>query len=703
MLLWRETGVTTLPPKSSGLRLPRCRMHGVYGAVLLALSPFSSLAQTSLEAPDVPSLKPVTVTAKARKGEASLDDSPAGIGHVTVLSNGEINQRTTDRLEDLLQQSGLATLDAGSSFGLGTGLGIRGFAINRQASTNLTATRVLLNGYPDIAYRFARDLSTVEAIEVLGGFDSTLAGAGAPGGTVQYISKRPSGTEFTELGSDLASDGLARLTFDAERHFGPLQVRGVLASQSGQHTAEGQPTNRDNVLLSALLATPMGRFQLDLEHQNNRAPYVFGTFYSQGQFWYDRPYVSPQSRAERRYDRAALDWQFDAGPDTQLRAWVQHADVKRDETLVGFWDIKNATLLDGYYRELRATASQLDTGVSVKYRFNTGAWAHALTTQVQRQTQELDFSGPQSISQFVIDIAAPQWPIDLTRLTLRPRTMQERYVETGLALADTIQISPQLEVRLGLRRSRVHIDTASNTAPSKPTADMAHTTASTALAWHFSEQTKAWVSRAESFEPVRGQMRLGGFLPAQTGTQWELGWKTQRQPHQWVLTAFDIRQKNLPGTDPVDRDYLVPVGNVHATGLSASWVTQWLGLDWRANITRQRVRVDVATGASQGDLLPGTPQNLGSLRISKAVPALRGLVWLQPFWVGKRPADDAGSLYAPGFVRWDAGAAFQRGNWHWSVALENALDKRYVQALSAADTVWQGPRRRLTLGMRVGF
>lgn len=703
MALWHETGVTTLLPKSSDLRLPRCRKDGVYGAVLLALSPLSSLAQTSPDAPDVPSLQPVTISANAGEGDASLENSPAGIGHVTVLSNQEINLRTTDRLEDLLQQAGLATADAGSSFGLANGLGIRGFAINRQAGTNLTATRVLLNGHPDIAYRFARDLSTVEAVEVLGGFDATLAGVGAPGGTVQYISKRPSGAEFTELGSHLASDGLARLTFDAERHFGPLQVRGVLASQRGQHTAEGLPTNRDNVLLSTLLTTPIGRFQLDLEHQNNRAPYVFGMFHSQGQFWYDRPYVSPQSRAERRYDRAALDWRFEVGPHTQLRAWVQHAGVKRDETLVGFWDIKNATLLGGYYRELRATASQLDTGASVRHRFNTGAWAHELMTQVQRQTQELDFSGPQSISEFVIDIASPQWPIDLTPLTLRPRTMQERYVETGLAVADTIRITPQLEVRLGLRRSRVRIDTASNTALSSTTADMAHTTASTALAWHFSDQTKAWVSRAESFEPVRGQMRLGGFLPAQTGTQWELGWKTQQQPHQWMLTAFDIRQKNLPSPDPVDRDYLVPVGNVRATGLSASAVTQWLGLDWRVNITRQRVRVDTATGTSQGNLLPGTPQNLGSLRISKAMPAVRGLVWLQPFWVGKRPADDVGSLYAPGFVRWDAGASFQRGNWHWSVALENALDKRYVQALSAADTVWQGPRRRLMLGMRVGF
>ena len=175
------------------------------------------------------------------------------------------------------------------------------------------------------------------------------------------------------------------------------------------------------------------------------------------------------------------------------------------------------------------------------------------------------------------------------------------------------------------------------------------------------------------------------------------------QQHQWVLSAFDIRQSNVPGTDPADSDFLVPVGHVRGRGLSVSAMTQWLGLDWRANATHQVLRVDAGSSTDQGRLLPGTPQDLGSLRVSKAMPSIGVAAWLQPFWVGKRPADDAGSLYAPGFVRWDMGANLQRGNWYCNVALENALDKRYVQAISAADTVRQGQRRRLTLGMRVGL
>ena len=176
--------MTTHLKNSTGGHLQRSHMYLASGALFLLLSPLSSQAQNSPTSPDAPHLKPVTVTASASGGVSPVDDSPAGIGHVTVLSNIEINQGTTDRVEDLLQQAGLGAIDGGSSFGLINGFSVRGFAVNRQQGTNLTATRVLLNGHPDIAYRFVRDLSTVETIEVLVGFDATLAGAGAPGGTV---------------------------------------------------------------------------------------------------------------------------------------------------------------------------------------------------------------------------------------------------------------------------------------------------------------------------------------------------------------------------------------------------------------------------------------------------------------------------------------------------------------------------------------
>ena len=75
---------------STGVDLQRCHVYAAYGALLLLLSPLSSQAQNSPASPDAPYLKPVTVTASASGGVSPLDDSPAGIRHVTVLSNIEI-------------------------------------------------------------------------------------------------------------------------------------------------------------------------------------------------------------------------------------------------------------------------------------------------------------------------------------------------------------------------------------------------------------------------------------------------------------------------------------------------------------------------------------------------------------------------------------------------------------------------------------
>jgi len=676
---------------------------------MLAIAPLGAWAQPDsapAESADPPALTVTIIAAREADTPASLlASSPAGVGHLTIISAEEIQRNPPARLEDVLQSTGLATADAGSFFGVAPSLSMRGFAANKQGAPNLSATKILLNGHPDIAHGFARDLSTVEQIEQIGSFDATLLGAGSPGGTLQYQSKRPHGTDATTISSLTASDGLNRMTLDAERHLGVLQVRAVLASQRGQITPEGQPTDRDSQLLSSALATPVGNFQFDLEQQNNRAPYVFGTFYADGKFWYDQPYVSPQSRAKRQYTRAALYWNTNIGPDTIARFWLQQARVKRDETLVGFWGFNDtdATLLDGYYREKQATAHQQDLGLQVQHRLQVLRTTHELTLALQRQKQSLDFSGPQSIGGYTISIESPAWPIDLAALTLKPRTLQERYTETGIALADRMALSNTVELRLGLRRSGIHIDTASNQPTLTPTADLQHTSYSTGLAWQPATPHKLWLSRTESFEPVRGQTRDGTYLPAKAAAQWEAGWQRQVGQYETAVSVFDIHQRNLPGTDPANKDYFIPIGELQAQGMSLSAKIEKWGLNWGLNTTRQQVRVDKPVRASQGRKVPGVPEYLGGLRISSPDRAEGMGVWLNPFWVGRRPADSHGEVSAPGFVRWDTGLRWQHARWQLSATLQNAFDKRYVQALDAPDNVWQGARRGVGVGIRYDF
>ena len=587
---------------------------------------------------------------------------------------------------------------------------MRGFAVSAQAVPGLTASRLYLNGYADIAYRFVRDLSTVESLEVMGGFDSTLLGVGAPGGTLQFFSKQASGKEATTLTLTAASDGLIRTTVDIEKHLGNVQMRAVVAAQAGQRTAEGAPTNRENYLLNFTLPSAptglglLGEFKFDVERQANRAPFVFGTVYANGRFEFDKPYVSPQSKALRIYERQALYWRKQLSPTTQISASVQQAQASRRETIVGFWDIKNATELNGYWRELDASAKQKDFDFRIDTAATLLGLGHNLTAAVQQHQQTLDFSGPQSISQFSINIANPVWPVNLSALSLRPRTLKETYKENGLALTDRIELGSGFELRLGARRSAIYITSASNTPLPKTAAQFGHTTYAGALAWQVSPDYKIWLHSTTSFEPNRGQFSSGSFLLPKSGQQTEAGlaYANASTGQRWSATVFDIRQTNLPKTDPLDKNFVVLAGAAQVKGLVLTTGFKYQGVVVEANATFQRGTSADPSSPALVSLLVGQPQWLGGVRLERTVGA--NSWWVNPHWRSQRPADAQGTLYAPTFVRWDAGLLHKLSNTSTlALQIDNVFDKRYVQAISADDNVWQGPRRRLSVQLTQSF
>jgi TonB-dependent Receptor Plug Domain len=675
----------------------------LYPQHLLALASLLSYAisaQSQVDPrPDEASslLNAVNVSGRRLSDDSALANAPGAIGQVTTLKAEDIAASASSSIEELLQRNSLASIDAGSSFGLATGVSGRGFGIKGLSGAS---GKILLNGHPDIAYAFNRDLSTVETLTWTGGFDATLVGGGAPGGQLAYQSKRPRGTPFASFEATFSSDGLRRFSLDAEQHFGPLKVRAVLADQRGQSTVEGMPTDRSSFLVSSLLASPIGQFQLDLEQQHNRAPFVFGTVYAANRFWYDRPYVSPQSTADRSYSRTALYWNTELGKNTDIRLWVQEARVQRNETLVGFWTVEDDSTLSGYYRQLRASASQQDLGLQVRHLLTLGTTEHSLTVLAQRQTQSQEFSGPQSIARFSIDIADPIWPTNLAALTLRPRLYRELFTESGFALADSVQWNDHLELRAGLRHSRIALASANSAAIPAAVGQANHNTLSLGVTWKVDAFQKLWLSRIESFEHVAGQRSNGAFLPPQLGLQWELGWRRESANDKVSVSLFNITQSNIPGVDPLDRDYLVPIGTVRSQGASVQASVKWLGLQWAANTSVQHVRVVTPADTSQGPQLPGVPAVFGSLRVSTQETKQGLQAWVNPSWSARKPADANGSVYAPGYVRWDSGLVYKQTGWQINLSALNLFDLRYVQALNATDNVWQGPRRRVNIGLR---
>lgn len=656
-------------------------------------------------------LPEVTVQAAPTGSSPVLADmSPGGIGADAPVAVDVPGGAT--RLDDALVDMGWASWDAANSLGLGAGLNVRGFALNDMGTSRIQASHVFLDGHADIAWMYVRDAATVESAQLLTGSDATLLGAATPGGALLLHGKRPTGRAFARAHTEAASNGLRRLVLDAERAVGPVQMRGVLVQHTGDQGVEGVVDRHRAALLSARLPMGDGALRLDLEDAAAHLPFPFGAFYQNGRFWLDTPYVDARhARADRSYQRQALSWRGPVGQTTELHAYLQNISSTRDEVLLGAWGLGDGVMAPGYYRPLQERNHQRDAGLRLDDHWTQGLLRHQWSVAWSWHEQRRQFSGPQNVGGFDIDMVHPVFPEDPGALPLAPRFAFQTYRESGLGLAwrSTWQ---GWELRAGARSSAMQ--TWSATQPGVPLAQVqkAHPlTHAWALGRALGAGHRLWLSRAQSIMPNIGQFSDGRWLPESRAVQWELGWRWQPEGHdervsrhQPYLSAllFHINRSNLGATDPADRDYFILRGNVRSRGVQVRGGWQLPGGAWlQGAITAQHVRAD--NGLGRASHVAGVPHVYGALRLDG--PALHGVTpWVRVIAVSHRPGDASASFRAPGFGVVDMGVRSQTAKGlAWGLTLENAADRRYVRALTSAENIWQGTRRRIRAWVEYGW
>lgn len=642
------------------------------------------------------------VVVKAKQIDEARFRSPGGIGHISSVDVSEAPVSVT-RLDDLLIEAGLVTGDANNSLGLSAGMSARGFSVLQQNSSQLSAAKVFLNGHPDIAWRFARDPATVERIDVLSGHDATFLGAGSPGASINYISKTPEGNEFKRLSVGLGSNSAKRFVADTEVHFGLLQVRSVLAIQRDDFSAEKVQDERNVGLLSAKLPSKWGDFRVDAEYHQLKMPYVFGTAYVGQRFWLNHSYVDERADANRQYYRGGFYWQKKSDNGLIWTAYSQNIRSSRDETLIGFYDIKNSTQLRGYYRTIDEENRQTDNGLKLEGLWSTGAVQHDWSLSAQQHRQNRNFSGPQNIGGFTLDLASPEFPANFAKLALSERYALETYREKGLSIADKLSLDAW-ELRVGLRRSTMEFDRSTNPIKAQiKEAEAIHTSAALGLGYKFSDAQRVWLSNTQSYLPNRGHLRNGDYLPPSKGQQIEAGWTYSHAKQNYSVSYFVIKQSNLPAVDPLDKDALVLIGTNESKGVEINTAFQGEHFKWGGALTFVKTRITQPISATQGEYLTGTPSAYGALFAT--APIGRGFeTTARVIFAANRPGDDAASFKAPGYGVLNLGLRSSRkDSVRWGLDINNVFDRSYVRAISGADNVWQGNRRAVRAWVELAY
>jgi iron complex outermembrane receptor protein len=436
--------------------------------------------------------------------------------------------------------------------------------------------------------------------------------------------------------------------------------------------------------------------RLETEYARLQNPYSFGVVRMNGVILYDKSYVDPRASSERDYLRNSLYWVQGLGDNWQIAASGSYGTMDRQDTMMGFYYKLNEEQLLGYWGNPDNQARQSSGKLELSGSFTTATLSHQLT--LGAEYNKLDNRLARLISTgFTLDPHNPDFdrPIPIEGAVSRPFHLRDR--EQHLYLLDTIDITGQLSLTLGLR----HSEFASHNRLTDTYASDHTTLASLAgLNWQLAPVISLYANHARSYEPNSGIDKQGEFFDPRDATQTEVG--ARYQPHERLglqLSLYQLEQHKLLTRDPLDRDYLIPTGARRTRGIELeSSLAIHQSLQLKASYSHLKNEVIEDFYGLLGKTTSGVPRNLGSLRLdwqpSGVYQASIGLTG-----VGKRYGDASNSFSLPGYARLDAGIAANWQHLGLRLSIENLLDKRYIAAPFAEDDLYQGKRRELILGL----
>jgi catecholate siderophore receptor len=133
---------------------------------------------------------------------------------ITLVPRRIIDQQNLLTMREILSTLPGITFTAGEGGGgYGDGVNLRGYTASNDISTD---------GVRDSAQYSRTDPFNLEQLELVSGANSVYTGAGSIGGSINLVTKTPSGEAGTVLDVAGGSDSYARLTLDSEAELGEL-------------------------------------------------------------------------------------------------------------------------------------------------------------------------------------------------------------------------------------------------------------------------------------------------------------------------------------------------------------------------------------------------------------------------------------------------------------------------------------------------
>ncbi|SDC82698.1 iron complex outermembrane recepter protein [Paracidovorax valerianellae] len=732
-------------------------------AVLALLASVASPAASAQEGPSrsVPTLAPVTVSDTPAEPMGRLNlDTPAETGSrlgltpretpasVTVVDRATIEARGAQDTQEILRAvPGVTVHNAPGSMAAS----YRGF--------NNNSVTQLFNGIT-VQYGSATravDSWIYDRVEAIGGASGFLYGAGAVGGSLNFITKTPDRSgDFTEGRLRLGSYGLKEASVGINRRIAGPQDGSAAPSPGSSpgpspgpshyvrldvnHRDAGSWTTgtqtRSTQLAASLLSDLGGGF-------THLLAYEFQKETVDRPYW-GTPVLNPSSGALRidpgtrfaNYNSAdgmyaqRVQWlrsmaQWRVSDALQWRNTLYAYDALRDYRNVETYQFNAAnTLVSRGSAFLQRHDQQLVGNRTEATWHGTLAgrqsdWAFGLDVSVNRQTRF-----PNSLSGTVSTVDPYRFTterfFDIPGMAPGFRADRDNRVQTTAVFAENrTALVPGVHLVTALRHERIALEVNNRraiTATSPAAFDRSYTptTGRLGVVWDVAPGANVYAQYATAGDPPSGSLSTASFADVAnnsaltTGRQAEVGSKFDFWGGRGTATvaAFQITRRNIASQDPNNPAFTVQVGEQSSRGVEVAaglrLTDRW---QVQANAMRARARYEqfVQGGVSLAGRTPiNTPESVANLWLGYAItPALQATAGVRR--VGRIYADAANTQYWPSYTLLDLGLAWKLSPTATLTGrIRNATDRIYAAEARSAQ-VYLGAPRTADVSLQVAF
>ncbi|MBU0889348.1 MAG: TonB-dependent siderophore receptor [Gammaproteobacteria bacterium] len=657
-----------------------------YGA---AQAQTSTTDDAAAPAPSMRQVDVVDSTAGAAATPARRAQSSSRLGlsvletprSVSVIDNALLEQQMATTERDVLRNaSGIATRS--EYYGSYSQFSIRGLWANNTFN--------FLRDGAKFVHLMDPPLFNIERVEVIKGPAALEFGQVAPGGLVNYVSKRPLAEPLRTVKAGAGSHGWRSAEFDFT---GPLNADGTLryrldgAASRGGSFVDGNTPRKQGVAGSLeWQITPDTRWRAQAEYQgidgtstsglavpdpkNPRSADVLpvGTFYGE-------PWLNTDGHL--RFYSTELQHRFSDG--LEGRVHLSRNETFRNVNIVSpMGPAADGSVPRGYWMAPRQNYTSDTALAELRAQLQTGPVKHTLLAGVDWRAIEGIYGarstgtlGAVDLYNPVTGVVAPVASTGISRVSSDTRN-------TGVFLQDRLAMG-DFALLLGLRHDRF------KDAYTTPVTDLSQTQPSAALSWEVRPGSMVYTSYARSFQANSGTLLWGDrAAPPSEGKQLEVGWKEEwlNQRLLTTVSAFDLELSNAPATDPLHPGYSVLTARQRIKGVEFELqgrITPGWTVTAQASFQNPKVLADTTAGANVGNRVGLATRRTASLWTQYRVPQLPGL-WLGGGLVhqGDKFTANDNLWRLPGFTTVDLAAGYQfAAGVRLQVNLKNVANRRY--------------------------